>query len=310
MDHGVLYGDAVFEGLLVAHGRVFTWREHLERLHASASRLGIDIPVDDAHLTRCLLAAVRATGVSADERGYVRLVVTRGLGDLGIAPSKCVGSTIYAICGTIRMYPEAAYRTGMGIAVAREVRRPLADTLDPRVKSCNYLNNIRALVETAAEGCNETLMLSPAGFVAEATADNLFLIVKEEGWEADPARVRVITPSPEYCLNGITRALMMRAAREVGHRVEESATMLPADFTQAGREAFLTGTGAGVMPVVAVSGAPVGDGTSGAVTHALRARFAEYLADPALGLALAAADDEIEAYLAGAGSAPFTNREG
>jgi len=310
MDHGVLYGDAVFEGVLVAHGRLFTWREHLARLRESAAKLGIDIPLDDLHLTRALLEAVRATGVAADERGYVRLVVTRGLGDLGIAPAKCVGSTVYAICGTLRMYPESGYRTGIGISVAREVRRPLADTLDPRVKSCNYLNNIRALVETLPDGLAETLMLTPQGFVAEATADNLFLVAKEEGWEDDPAKVRVVTPSPDYCLNGITRALLMRAAREAGHRVEESATLLPADFTRPDHEAFLTGTGAGVMPVIAVGGVPVGDGTSGPVTHALRARFTEYLADPALGLGLRAGDDEIEAYLAGAGGATSNdNRE-
>jgi branched-chain amino acid aminotransferase len=302
MDHGVLYGDAVFEGVLVVHGRLFTWREHLERMHASARKLAIDVPVDDVHLTRALLRAVRATGVGAGERGYIRLVVTRGLGDLGIAPAKCVGSTVYAICGTLRLYAEAGYRTGIPISVAREVRRPMADTLDPRVKSCNYLNNIRALVETLDEGCAETLMLTPSGFVAEATADNLFLVVREPGWEDDPARVRLVTPSPEYCLNGITRALLMRAAREAGYTVEESDTLLPADFTQPHREAFLTGTGAGVMPVTAVGGAPVGDGASGPVTHALRARFDRYLADPALGLGLHATDDEIRAYLSGAPS--------
>lgn len=297
MDHGLLYGDAVFEGVLVAHGRLFTWREHLERLHASAARLGIEVPVDDAHLTRAVLDAVRATGVGADERGYVRLVVTRGLGDLGIAPAKCVGSTIYAICGTLRLYPESGYRTGMGISLARGVRRPLADTLDPRVKSCNYLNNIRALVETLPEGCAETMMLTPSGFVAEATADNLFLVVREPGWETDPARVRVVTPSADYCLNGITRALLMRAAREAGHRVEESATLLPGDFVRPEREAFLTGTGAGVMPVSSVDGLPVGDGVSGPVTQALRARFDAFLADPTLGLALDAEDAEVRAHL-------------
>jgi branched-chain amino acid aminotransferase len=299
MDHGVLYGDAVFEGVLVAHGRLFTWREHLERLHASADKLAIDVPLDDVHLTRALLETVKATGVGADERGYIRLVVTRGLGDLGIAPAKCVGSTVYAICGTLRLYPEAGYRTGIPISVARDVRRPMADTLDPRVKSCNYLNNIRALVETLDEGCAETLMLTPSGFVAEATADNLFLVVREPGWEQDPARVRLVTPSPEYCLNGITRALVMRAAGEAGYTVEVSDTMLPADFTQPDREAFLTGTGAGVMPVTAVGGDPVGGGTSGPVTQELRARFNAYMADPGLGLSLDATDDEIRAYLSG-----------
>jgi len=298
LDHGVLYGDGVFEGVLVAHGRLFTWREHLARLHASAERLGIPLPHDDAYLTARLLEAVRATGVGAEERGYVRLVVSRGLGDLGIAPQKCLGSTVYAICATLRLYPESGYRTGIGVSVAREVRRPSAEVLDPRVKSCNYLNNIRALLETLPEGLNETLMLTPTGFVAEATADNLFLVVREPGWEDDPSRVRVVTPSPDYCLNGITRALLMRAAREAGYRVEESATMLPEDWSGPDREGFLTGTGAGVMPVVAVGGVPVGDGSSGPVTADLRARFAAYLANPALGLALDATQQEIQDYLA------------
>jgi branched-chain amino acid aminotransferase len=297
LDHGVLYGDAVFEGVLVAHGRLFTWREHLERLHASAASLGIAVPLDDVHLTERLLEAVRATGVTAEERGYIRLVVTRGLGDLGIAPQKCVGPTVYAVCATLQLYPEAGYRTGIGLSVAREIRRPPAEILDPRVKSCNYLNNIRALLETLPERCAETLMLTPEGFVAEATADNLFLVLKEPGWEDEPSRVRVVTPSPDYCLNGITRALLMRAARELGYRAEESAGMLPDDWTGPDREAFLTGTGAGVMPVVAVAGAPVGDGAAGPVTARLRARFNEYLADPAMGVALDATPAEITAYL-------------
>lgn len=298
LDHGVLYGDAAFEGVLVVHGRIFTWREHLARLHASCDRLGIAVPHDGVDLTRRLIDAVRETGVGTGERGYIRLVVTRGVGDLGISPAACIGSTVYAVCSRIQMYPEASYQAGIGLSVARGVRRPMPDTLDPRVKSCNYLNNIRALLETLSERTLETMMLTPDGFVAEATADNLFLVVREPGWEADPGRVRVITPSADYCLNGITRALLMRAAREAGHRVEESATLLPGDWAGAGREAFLTGTGAGMIPVTAVGGVPVGDGMPGPVTHALRERFLGYLADPALGISLDADDGKIEDYLA------------
>lgn len=299
LDHGLLYGDAVFEGVLVAHGRLFTWKEHLQRLHDSADRLGIVLPHDGADLTRRLLGTVRRTGLAEDERGYIRLVATRGIGDLGIYPPKCVGSTVYAICSKIQLYPEAAYRRGISLSVAREVRRPGAETLDPGVKSCNYLNNIRALLETLDEGCLETVMLTREGFVAEATADNLFLVLREEGWEEDPARVRVITPSSAYCLDGITRRLLMRAGREAGYRVEESATLLPGDWAGPEREGFLTGTGAGVMPVIGIGGLPVGDGASGPVTHLLRERFFRYLADPAMGISLDASDEEINAYLAG-----------
>lgn len=298
VDHGVLYGDAAFEGVLIAHGRIFTWREHLARMHQSCARLGISIPYDGVDLTRRLIDAVRQTGVADDERGYIRLVVSRGLGDLGVSPKKCVGSTVYAVCAKIQLYPEAAYRAGIGLSVARQVRRAMPQTLDPRVKSCNYLNNIRALLETLHEGTLETMMLTPDGYVAEATADNLFLVLREPGWEQDPSRVRVVTPSPDYCLNGITRALLMRAAREAGHRVEESATMLPGDWAGPDREAFLTGTGAGVMPVTSVGGVPVGDGRAGPVTQALRERFLRYLSDPALSIPLHATDEEIEAYLA------------
>lgn len=299
LDHGVLYGDAAFEGVLVAHGRMFTWREHLARLHDSCDRLGIPVPHDGVDLTRRLIDAVRETGLAEGERGYIRLVVTRGVGDLGIAPPRCVGSTVYAVCARIQLYPEAAYQAGIGLSVARRVRRPMPDTLDPRVKSCNYLNNIRALLETLHERSLETMMLTPEGFVAEATADNLFLVLREPGWRDDPGRVRVVTPSADYCLNGITRALLMRAAREAGHRVEESATMLPGDWAGPEREAFLTGTGAGVMPVTSVGGVPVGDGAAGPVTLALRERFLGYLADPALGISVHATDDEIETYLSG-----------
>jgi branched-chain amino acid aminotransferase len=299
LDHGVLYGDAAFEGVLVAHGRLFTWREHLARLHDSCDRLGVPVPHDGVHLTRKLIDAVRETGVGRDDRGYIRLVVTRGLGDLGIAPAKCIGSTVYAVCARIQLYPEAAYQKGIALSVARGIRRPMPDTLDPRVKSCNYLNNIRALLETLSTGTLETLMLTPDGYVAEATADNLFLILRGEGWERDPSRVRMITPSPDYCLNGITRALLMRAAREAGYQVEESAKMLPGDWAGPEREGFLTGTGAGVMPITSVGGVPVGDGTAGPVTLGLRQRFLAYLASPELGIPLDATDAEIHAYLQG-----------
>ena len=297
-DHGVLYGDACFEGVLAQHGRLFLWREHLVRLHDSARRLGIGMPYDDVELTRFILEAIRETGVGDEERAYVRLVVTRGLGDLGINPAKCIGSTVYAIAARLQMYPEAAYQRGIPIAVARSVRRTGADVLDPQVKSCNYLNNILALVETAGEGCLETMLLTQQGNVAEASADNLFLVERGEGWETDPSRVVVTTPTEAYCLNGITRQTLMRLAEEEGYTVVVSGSMLPGDWAGPGREGFLTGTGAGLMPVTAVGGLPVGDGAgAGPVTRRLRERYLAVMADPSTGVALDASDDEIRRYL-------------
>lgn len=297
-DHGLLYADSVFEGVLVVEGgRLFLWREHLERLHASARRLRIAIPYGDAELTRRVMETVRATPLRPGERGYIRLVVTRGLGDLGINPRKCVGSSVYCIVAGLQVYPEAAYQRGIAISVSRNIRRPAPDTLDPRIKHSNYLNNIMALLDTLDEGCMETMMLNPQGFVSEATADNLFLVRREEGWEDDPRRVTVVTPTADYCLNGITRQLLMRLAEEEGFTVRTSPTMLPSDWRGADREAFLTGTGAGLMAVTAVDGQVLGDGACGPATARLRRRFLAALADPALGIGVDADDARLRAYL-------------
>ncbi|MDB4948397.1 MAG: ilvE [Gemmatimonadetes bacterium] len=296
-DHGLLYGDSVFEGVLVVDGRLFLWREHLERLHASARRLRISVPYDDVDLTRHTLEAVEAMGLAAGDRAYVRLVVSRGLGDLGINPRKCLGSTVYAIAAKLAVYPEAAYRRGIAVSVSRNVRRNGQDNVDPRVKSSNYLNNILALLDTIDEGTLETMMLTRDGYVSEATADNLFLVSREPGWEADPAKVTVSTPTEDYCLNGITRQLLMRIAAEEGHAVRVLRNMLPSDWRGPDREAFLTGTGAGLMAVTAVDGQALGEGEAGPVTRRLRERFLAELADPANGVAVGASDEAIRAYL-------------
>lgn len=298
-DHGALYGDSVFEGLLVVQGRLFTWREHLARLHGSARSLSIAVPYDPVEMTVQVLRTIAEAELDRLERAYVRLVLTRGLGDLGIYPPRCIGSTVFAIAARIQLYPEELYERGIELSVAREVRRPGIDVLDPNVKASNYLNNIRALLETLAEKRPETLMLTQQGFVSEATADNLFLVIRQEGWEKDPARVLIQTPPAAYCLEGITRGLILKAARTAGHTIEETATMLPSDLTGAGREVFLTGTGAGLIPVVRIGHQDVGDAKPGPVTRDLRKSLLADMADPRLSVPVRATRQEIEEYLAG-----------
>jgi branched-chain amino acid aminotransferase len=306
-DHGALYGDSVFEGLLVVQGRLFTWREHLARLQSGARSLGIAIPYDPVELTMQVLRTIAEADLDRLERAYVRLVVTRGLGDLGIYPPRCIGSTVFAIAARIQLYPEELYKRGIELSVAREVRRPGPDILDPNVKASNYLNNIRALLETLAEKRPETLMLTQQGFVSEATADNLFLVIREEGWESDPGRVRVQTPPKEYCLEGITRGLILEAARAAGYVTEETATLLPSDLTGAGREVFLTGTGAGLIPVIRIGHQDVGDGKPGPITRELRRSLLADMANPVLGVAVRATRQEVKEYLAGQ-AVPFGDK--
>ena len=296
-DHGALYGDSIFEGLLITNGRIFTWKEHLARLQAGAKRLQIEIPYDPVELTWQVLETIRAAGCTAEEKAYIRLVVTRGLGDLGIHPHKCLGSTVFAIVAKIQLYPEELYETGISMSLARRIRRPSPEFLDPTVKSSNYLNNVLALLETLAEERPETLMLTKEGYVAEATADNLFLVEKEEGWEDHPERVRVRTPVAAYCLEGITRSVVLEAATELGYRIEYPDDLLPSDLVGAGREVFLTGTGAGLVPVVVVGHGKVADGKPGPVTKKLRQKLLDTMAAPTRGLSIEATKDEIETYL-------------
>jgi len=229
-DHGLLYGDAVFEGVLVAHGRLFQWREHLERLYASAERLQITIPYSPAGLSERILATLSDTGPLGGQATYLRLLVTRGIGDLGINPANCASSTVCCIASRIQLYPELFYQQGLEVALARSIRRTGPETVDPRVKSCNYLNNIFALLDTSQARVKETIMLSREGCVAEATTDNIFVVLKKPGWEDDSSRVTILTPSAENCLKGITRDLVIGYARGFGFKVEESATILPIDL--------------------------------------------------------------------------------
>ncbi len=298
LDHGGLYGDAVFEGILVNHGQIFAFQEHLVRWYDSAKKTGIEMPYDIDELASWILKTIQAVGFRDDEKGYLRPVLTRGCGNLGIHPKKCVASTIYCIVSTIQLYPAEAYDVGIELSIARNARRATSQFVNPNIKSNNYLNNIFALIETMDEGRLETLMLTPGGAIAEASADNVFAIEKFPGWESDPSKVVIRTPSPDYCLIGITRNIIMMEARKLGYTVIEVHDMLPIDLVGDYRECFLTGTGAGVMPIVGVTGVPVGDGKVGPVTKSLLAAIRRNMADPAFGLSIKADEKEMAAYMA------------
>ena len=275
LDHGGLYGDAVFEGILVNHGQIFAFKEHLVRWYESAEKTGIAMPYEIDELAAWILKTIQAVGFRDDEKGYLRPVLTRGCGNLGIHPKKCVAPTIYCIVSTIQLYPPQAYEVGIELSIARHARRATAQFVNPNIKSNNYLNNIFALIETMDQGRLETLMLTPGGAIAEASADNVFAIEKTAGWEDDPAKVVIRTPSPDYCLIGITRNIILKEARRLGYTVHEVGDLLPIDLVGEGRECFLTGTGAGVMPIVGVAQVPVGDGLVGAHhEEAARGQFA------------------------------------
>lgn len=298
-DHGLLYGDAVFEGILIAEGRLFQWREHLSRLYASAQRLMIEIPYTPLELSSRILEAISGTGNDQGGSQYLRLVVTRGIGDLGINPARCAGSTVYCVISTIQLYPESTYEQGIRLSLSKQVRRTGADALDPQVKSCNYLNNIAALLDTLQQGTQETLMLTSQGFVAEATTDNIFIVVREPGWEYDPAKIILRTPSAAYCLKGITRELVLSHGRREGFTIDESAAITPEEFVGHGREAFLTGTAAGLVPVIAIDDQAIGNGLPGPITQKLRGMLCEEIADPGKGLPVSASRQYVLQYLNG-----------
>jgi branched-chain amino acid aminotransferase len=287
LDHVALYGDGVFEGILIRYNSIFLYEDHLDRMHRSMEKIGIELPMSREELTERIVQTCRLVELPEDSAGYIRLVVTRGIGDLGINPKKCVSPTVFAIVSTIRLYPRQAYNEGICLGLSRRIRRPSRSVLDPNIKSNNYLNNVLALIEgTREKGLVECLMLNEAGYVAEATVDNIFSVVKRSGWESDPSRVEVRTPSSEYCLIGLTRETVMGLAADRGYSVVARDDLLPIDLVGPGKECFMTGTGAGVMPIVQIEDVPVGDGKPGPVTLKLVDDIEAKMKDPASGLPL------------------------
>lgn len=259
-DHGLLYGDGVFEGIRFYHGRVFRLEEHLDRLWDSARSICLEIPMSKEEMTEALLETIRRNEM---QDGYIRQIVTRGVGNLGLNPLHCKRPSVIIITARIALYPEEMYRNGLSV-VTCATRRTGPAALNPAVKSLNYLNNVMARIEANLAGADEALMLNDAGNVAECTADNVFIIKKGH----------IFTPPiPAGALRGITRAVAFDAAVELGFPIKEADITRHDVFTA--DECFLTGTAAEVIPVVKADGRLIGNGKPGPMTGRIIARFHE-----------------------------------
>lgn len=257
-DHGFLYGDGVFEGIRVYEGNVFRLKEHIDRLYRSARTIALEIPMTPEEMTR----AVAETIAANDKRdAYIRLVVSRGVGDLGIDPAKCARPTVVIIVAEIALYPKEYYEKGISLVTA-SVRRIPPDSIDPRIKSLNYLNNILGKLDAKRSGALEAIMLNRHGYVAECTADNLFIFDGET----------LKTPDAmQGALGGITRGAVLELASVAG--IATAETILGLHDVYNAVEVFMTGTGAEIVPVISVDGRTIGEGRPGPVTKRLLEDF-------------------------------------
>ncbi|OOB79715.1 MAG: branched-chain-amino-acid transaminase [Epulopiscium sp. Nele67-Bin001] len=257
-DHGLLYGDGVFEGIRVYDGKIFKCKEHIDRLFEAAKAIMIEIPLTKTEVEEILVTTCKKNTL---QKGYIRFVVTRGKGDLGLSPDKCPTPTVFCIASDISLYPAQMYETGMPIITASQ-RRNKATIVDPQIKSLNYLNNILAKIEANQAGVPEALMLNHDGIVAECTADNVFIIKKG---------VIYTPPIHVGILDGITRSTVIDIARKVGYTVVEKEFTLFNVYNA--DECFLTGTGAEVIPVNSVDRRIIGEGVCGPITKQLLEEF-------------------------------------
>lgn len=257
-DHGLLYGDGVFEGMRSYGGKVFRLAEHLDRLWDSAQSIWLKIPISREAMAKAVNETLKLNGITD---GYIRLVVTRGSGTLGLDPNKCPQPEVIIITDHIQLYPEEFYTNGLEIITASTIRNHSA-ALSPRIKSLNYLNNILAKIEGLKAGCVEALMLNAKGEVAECTGDNIFLV----------KRGQLLTPPIDAgILEGITRNAVMELAQKAGVTVKEMALTKHDVYTA--DECFLTGSAAEVIPVVKIDSRVIGNGKPGPLTCDLRERF-------------------------------------
>ncbi len=258
-DHGLLYGDGVFEGIRAYGGRVFKLKTHLERLLASAKSIRLTMHYTLRELEQAVRETVEANAASD---AYIRLVVTRGVGPLGLSPFTCPKPCTFVIVDRIQLYPKEMYAQGMPVVVARRPRIPV-ECLDPSVKSLNYLNNILAKIEAIDAGVHEAIMLNTDGEVCECTGDNIFLVMGG----------RLVTPPTSAgLLNGVTRGFVMDTLAPVmGITVEERRFRIEDLFTA--DEVFLTGTAAEIIGVTKIDGEQFGDGSVGPITQQLMAEF-------------------------------------
>lgn len=250
-DHGYLYGDGVFEGIRAYNGVIFKLKEHIDRLYRSAHMIMLEIPLGKQEMQEAIVTTMRANNL---KDAYIRVVVSRGEGDLGLDPRKCKNPNVVIITDKIVLYPQELYEKGMEI-ITVPTRRNIPEAINPQIKSLNYLNNILAKIEAINSGYQEAIMLNHDGFVVECTGDNIF-ILKEN----------ILFTPPAYlgALKGITRDTVIELARKKGIEVKED-TITRYDLYNA-QECFLTGTAAEIVPVVKIDGRVIGDGKPGKVT--------------------------------------------
>lgn len=259
-DHGFLYGDGVFEGIR-SYGRlVFRLNEHIDRLYESAHGIMLKIAFSKKEMTKAVVDTLKLNEL---DNAYIRLLVTRGVGDLGLDPRKCKNSSVVIITDKIQLYPEKLYKEGLSL-ITVPTPRNIPEALNPQIKSMNYLNNILAKIEAINSGYEEALMFTASGYVAECTGDNIFIIKDNT----------LITPPPHLgILKGITRAVVMGIGKKLGLDVKEEVLTRHNLFTA--EECFLTGTAAEIMPVVSIEKRIVGSGKPGKITLKLMKEFRE-----------------------------------
>ncbi|WP_207398611.1 branched-chain-amino-acid transaminase [Bremerella alba] len=260
-DHGLLYGDGVFEGLRIYNGKIFRLEQHIRRLYDSAKAICLKIPLTSAEMTQACLETLKQSEFTD---GYIRLVITRGAGTLGLGPERTHDPQVIIIVDKIKLYPQEFYDNGLAIITAATIRNHPA-ALSPRIKSLNYLNNIMAKIEASNAGCLEALMLNHKGEVSECTADNIFIV--RDGNLLTP-------PTDAGILEGVTRDVVLELAREAGIPTFEK-TLTRHDIYVAD-ECFMTGTAAEVIGVVKVDDREIGDGKPGPITRKLKTLFVEH----------------------------------
>lgn len=271
-DHGLLYGDGVFEGIRVYDGVIFRFKEHLERLYSSAKSIKLQIPPSPEEMTRVVVETLKRNGL---KDAYIRLVVTRGVGDLGVDPRKCRKASVFVITEYVDPTYGAIMKQRGITAIISSVRRDAVDATTHEIKSLNYLNSVLAKLEAVDAGADDAVMLDRNGFVSEATTTNLFVVKDEE----------IFTPpSTAGILPGVTRRRIIKLARELGFNMYQKG-LTPYDVTNAD-EAFLTGTLAEIVPLVKVKGIEIGDGKPGPITRKIMEAFLNIRSDPRDGLVI------------------------
>ncbi|MCW4046473.1 MAG: branched-chain-amino-acid transaminase [Candidatus Bathyarchaeota archaeon] len=267
-DHGLLYGDGVFEGIRAYNGLVFKLKEHIDRLYRSAHAIALPIPLTKEAMTQAVLETLRRNKL---KDAYIRLVVTRGVGDLGLDPRKCSKPSVIIITDTIVLHGSSAKETGITTLISW-VRRNPVDTTTHEIKSLNYLNSVLAKIEANANGADEAICLDKNGFISEGVGENLFIV--KDGKLFTP-------PSSTGALAGITAQVVIKLAAELGYTVEK-ANITPFQLFNAD-EAFLTGTAAEIVPIREVNKRQIGSGRAGPVTKKLMAAFKKAIEDPSQG---------------------------